>query len=130
MEPVTAIPPPRGVGTRCDDRSFGRSSTARCRRSEISAQVAIQHKRPVAIATTAGDNASAIPRWLTSAGLIRNGFLGLAAQRPTHRRTFRPDRSAQHHLLGLPRLARTEINALAEAHLGAGDTQSPEHSAG
>src|SRR5713226_2943768 len=105
MEPVTAIPPPRGVGTRCDDRSFGRSSTARRRRIEISAPVAIQHKRPVAIATTTGDNASAIRRWLTSGGLIRDGFLGLAAKCPTHCGALRPDRSAQHHLLGLPRLA-------------------------
>src|SRR5215472_10648382 len=102
---------------------------ARRRRKGISSLVASQQNTPVAVATAAGNSASAIPRWPISGGLVADTLVGLAAQRPTDGRAIRPDRSAQHHLLGLARFAGAQINALAETHFGAGGTQPPAHPA-
>src|SRR6516164_784977 len=98
---------------------------SRRRRIGISALVASQQKTPVATATAAGKSASAIPHWRTSGKLVPETFLRLAAQRPADCGAFRSDRSAQHNLLGFPRLTRAKINALAETHFGAGGAQPP-----
>src|SRR6516165_940788 len=100
-----------------------------CRRCRIGirAPVASQQKKPVATATVAGKSASAITHWPRDVGLVPDTLLGLAAQRPAHRRAFRPDRPAQHHLLGLSRFTRAKINALAETYFGAGRAQPPAH---
>src|SRR2546427_8097873 len=96
----------------------------------INAPVARQVTRPVARATAASRTASPIPGWLFPGWLIpgdlfldrllSEGPLRLAANRPTHCGAAGRHRSAQHHLLGLSRLPRAEINALAEADLGTG----------
>src|SRR6516162_4689360 len=102
---------------------------SRRRRIGISAPVASQQKKPVAMATAAGKSTSAIPHRPTSGKLVPDTLLGLAAHRPADCRALRSDRSAQHDLLGLSRLARAKINALAETHFGAGSTQPPAHPA-
>src|SRR6516162_6340565 len=102
---------------------------SRRRRKGIRSLVASQQNTPVAVATAAGNSASAIPRWPTCGGLVADTLVGLAAQRPTDGRAIRPDHSTQHHLLGLARLAGAQINALAETHFGADGTQPPAHPA-
>ena len=51
---MTAMPPPRGVGIACDERSFGRSSTDARRSSGISARVPRQAAMPAPITTIVG----------------------------------------------------------------------------
>src|SRR5712671_356279 len=106
----------------------------------INAPVARQATRPVATATAPSKTASPIPGWLFPGRLfpglailgdliperlLSEGPPGLTANRPAYCGAPRRHRSAQHYLLGLSRLARPKVNALAKAHLGAGSTQSP-----
>ena len=51
--PTTAMPPPRGVGFVCSERSFGRSSTPRRAKSGISARVLRHEAAAVAAAMAA-----------------------------------------------------------------------------
>ena len=63
LTPITAMPPPRGVGTACDERSFGRSSTARCRSNAISALVPRQETAKAAPATMTTHPKAAMEVW-------------------------------------------------------------------
>src|SRR6516162_4750837 len=133
-EPITAMPPPRGVGTRCAERSFGWSRMSRRRRIGTSALVAKQERTPVASATAADKPASptpgrVVPGNLTLRGVVCDRSSGLPANRPTHGRAPWGHRPAQHDLLGFPRLPGAEIDALAEAYLGASRAQPPDHAA-
>ena len=61
LVPITAMPPPRGVGTTCDERSFGRSSTARRRSSATSTRVPRQDATNDTAAAKRSNNNAATP---------------------------------------------------------------------
>src|SRR5215469_17776387 len=144
-EPVTAIPPPRGVATLCDDLSLGRSRISRRARIGIRSLVTSQATKPVAVATTVGHTTSStggrwtlgrgdllgripssfIPRQLIFLRLICDRPTRLAADRPAHGDTPGRYSPAQHHLLGPACLSRAEIDAFAKAHFAASGAQPP-----
>jgi hypothetical protein len=91
--------------------------------------VTSQQEAPVATTTAAGKSESVIRHWPSSGKLVPNALLGFSPKCPAHCGTFSPDRSAQHHLLGLARFTSAKINAFAKAHFGTGGAQPPAHSA-
>src|ERR1051325_2022247 len=111
------MPPPRGIGASCNERSLGRSSTAAWRNSGISAQVpsAAINPAPAVTATSAGSQFIGLA--LLATGIAQ--LLRLAPHCPADRRAAGPGRAAQYNLLGLLHVAGAKIDALPEAHLGA-----------
>src|SRR5260370_915347 len=85
--------------------------------------------------TAIGSTASAIRGRLLPEGPMHGGPISvepvfgrcfrLAAKCPAHGGASGFDCSAQHHLLGFACFARTEVDALAKAHLRAGGAQAP-----